>query len=126
MSQDTISDMLTSLRNANMAKHQWVNVPYTRMSKALAEVFHNQGFVDNVEHLDNEIKITLKYSGPTAKPAITGLKRISKPGLRVYSKSPSFTKSVGVTIFSTSRGLLVDHAARKSNIGGEVLFLFGN
>jgi small subunit ribosomal protein S8 len=104
-----------------MAKHQWVNIPYTRMSKALAEVLQNQGFVEKVEHLESEIKITLKYSGPNSKPAITGLKRVSKPGLRVYSKSPSFSKTVGVTIFSTSRGLLVDHAARKANIGGEVL-----
>jgi small subunit ribosomal protein S8 len=125
MSNDTISNMLTAIRNANLAHHRLLEIPSTRISKALAAVLDQQGFIEQYEEVeDNKISIALKYSGPNLTPAIKGLKRISKPGLRVYSPSRNLPKvlgGVGVAIISTSKGIMIEQDARKLKVGGEVL-----
>jgi small subunit ribosomal protein S8 len=125
MSNDTISDMLTAIRNANLAHHRLLEIPSTRLTKALANVLDGQGFIEEYEEIEgNTLSIALKYSGPNLTPAIKGLKRVSKPGLRVYAPSrklPKVLGGVGVAIISTPKGIMAEREARKQNVGGEVL-----
>ncbi len=124
---DPIADMLTRIRNANTAKHPTVEVPASNMKKALAEILLEEGYIQNYQVIEDGkqgiIKITLKYGANKSK-VITGLKRISKPGLRVYASSdelPSVLKGLGIAIISTSKGIMTDKKARRENVGGEVL-----
>ncbi len=124
---DPIADMLTRIRNANMVSHQTVDVPASKLKVELARVLKEEGFIAGYEVKEagkfKVISITLKYEA-NGKPVITKLKRISKPGLRSYSKSKNLQKvlgGMGVAIVSTPKGLLTDRKARKENVGGEVL-----
>ena len=125
---DPIADMLTRIRNAQIAKHDAVVLPASNAKKAIAKILLNEGYVKSVDFIDDgpqgSIKITLKYVNGKQQPVIAGLKRISKPGLRVYAKSEELPKvlgGLGVAIISTSKGLMTDKEARKQMIGGEVL-----
>lgn len=124
---DPIADMLTRIRNGIIAKHETVEIPMSNMKKAIAEILLEEGFISAVEYIEGEvqgsIKITLKYAGKNQK-VITGLKRISKPGLRVYASSdklPVVLNGMGIAIVSTSKGVMTDKSARASHLGGEVL-----
>ncbi|MCH5152900.1 MAG: 30S ribosomal protein S8 [Clostridiales bacterium] len=124
---DPIADMLTRIRNAITAKHADVEIPASKTKKAIVDILLNEGYIASyevVEHeLQNSIKITLKY-GYKGERVITGLKRISKPGLRVYAKSdelPKVLNGLGIAIVSTSKGIMTDKHARSQNLGGEVL-----
>ena len=123
---DVIADMLTRIRNANSAKHESVEIPASNMKKAIADILVNEGYIKGYQIIDDNkqgiIKVTLKYVGK--QKAITGLKRVSKPGLRVYANCadmPRVMNGLGIAIVSTSKGIMTDKAARKANIGGEVL-----
>lgn len=123
---DPIADMLTRIRNAGSAKHATVNVPASNVKKAIAEILLKEGYIKNYqivnEGTQGTIKITLKYNGNTG--AITGLRRVSKPGLRVYAGAdelPYVLRGLGIAIVSTSKGIMTDRKARESNVGGEVL-----
>ena len=123
---DPIADMLTRIRNAQVAKHDVVVLPASNTKKAIAKILLAEGYVKSVDFIDEapqgSIKIVLKYNGK--QPVIAGLKRISKPGLRVYAKSEELPKvlgGLGIAIISTSKGLMTDKEARKEMIGGEVL-----
>ena len=123
---DPIADMLTRIRNALTAKHETVEVPASKMKKAIAEILLNEGYISNVElkedGVQGSIVVTLKYS--KEGNVISGLKRISKPGLRVYAKSneiPKVLNGLGIAILSTSKGVMTDKEARANNLGGEVL-----
>lgn len=125
---DPIADMLTRIRNAQVARHDSVTVPASNMKKALAKILLQEGYVKNVEQIDDglqgEIKITLKYLDGRQTSVIAGLKRISKPGLRVYAHSQNMPKvlgGLGIAIVSTSKGLMTDRESRRQNLGGEVL-----
>jgi small subunit ribosomal protein S8 len=125
---DTISDMLTRIRNANMVKHQIVQIPATRMSLAIATILKEEGFVEDFENYEENQKkyllISLKYTGKTRKPVICTIKRVSKPGLRVYSNSkqlPRVLDDLGIAIISTSKGVMTNLKARELGIGGEIL-----
>ncbi len=126
---DPIADMLTRIRNANTAMHDEVSMPSSKLKMALAEVLKSEGYIDGFVAADNgerpgqTLTITMRYS-PERKRVISGLKRVSKPGLRVYSKNseiPRVLGGLGVAVLSTSNGLLTDRAARKARVGGEVL-----
>ena len=124
---DPIADLLTRIRNALTAKHETVTVPTSKMKKAIADILVNEGFVKSAEVVENEgksdIVITLKY-GKKNEKVITNLKRISKPGLRVYcgyDKLPKVLGGLGIAIISTSKGVMTDKVARAEKIGGEVL-----
>ncbi len=126
---DPIADMLTRIRNANIAMHDEVSMPSSKLKLALAEVLKSEGYIDGFSSADNSdrpgetLTITMRYS-PERKRVISGLKRVSKPGLRVYSKNseiPRVLGGLGVAVLSTSNGLLTDRAARKARVGGEVL-----
>ena len=124
---DTVADMLTRIRNANTAKHDTVDVPASNMKKAIAQILVDEGYVKSFQVIDGGkqgiIRITLKYGANKSK-VITGLRRVSKPGLRIYTNvedMPKVMKGLGVAILSTSKGLMTDKAARKANVGGEVL-----
>jgi len=126
---DPIADMLTRIRNANIAMHDEVSMPSSKLKLALAEVLKSEGYIDAFSSVDNPdrpgetLTITMRYS-PERKRVISGLKRVSKPGLRVYSKNseiPRVLGGLGVAVLSTSNGLLTDRAARKARVGGEVL-----
>ena len=124
---DPIADMLTRIRNAITAKHADVEIPASKMKKAIVDILLDEGYIASyevIEHeLQNSIKITLKY-GYKGERVITGLKRISKPGLRVYAKSaelPKVLNGLGLAIVSTSKGIMTDKHARSQNLGGEVL-----
>ena len=128
MTNDTVSDMLTRIRNANLARHQIVAIPSTKMTKAIAKVLSDEGLIDSFEELSNgsrgSLLLSLKYSGFDRKPVIEKIQRISKPGLRVYSgskKMPRVLGGFGTAIVSTSRGLMTDQQARKEGVGGELL-----
>ena len=128
MTTDTVADMLTRIRNANLAKHQIVQVPFTSVTKNIAEVLLDEKLIDSFEELQNgvnsSILISLKYDGKDRQPTITTIKRISKPGLRVYSgakKMPRVLGGFGTAIVSTSKGLMTDRTVRQENIGGEIL-----
>ena len=124
---DTIADMLTRIRNATSAKHDSVSVPASNMKKAIAQILLDEGYIRNFQVVDDGkqgiIKINLKYA-PDKTPAITGLRRVSKPGLRIYTSCedmPRVMKGLGIAIMSTSKGVMTDRRARKENIGGDVL-----
>jgi len=123
---DPIADMLTRIRNAGAAKHPTVEVPASSMKKAIAEILQQEGYIKNFQLINNGlqgiIKITLKYNGN--EKAISGLRRVSKPGLRVYAGAdelPYVLRGLGVAIVSTSKGIMTDKKAREANVGGEVL-----
>lgn len=123
---DPIADMLTRIRNANQQKHEIVSIPYSNLKNDLAKILKNEGFVTdfvvNEEGNHKNIVITLKYKGN--ERVITGLKRVSKPGLRQYAKVneiPKVLNGLGIVVLSTSQGLMTDKEARAKNIGGEVL-----
>ena len=124
---DPIADMLTRIRNANSAKHKTVDVPSSKMKLAIAEILFKEGYIKSFEVISNEnqgiIRITLKYDEKGAR-VIDGIKRISKPGLRVYANKeelPKVLNGLGIAIISTSQGLKTDKEAREAGIGGEVL-----
>lgn len=124
---DPVADMLTRIRNANAARHNTVEVPASNLKKSIAKILLDEGYIKNCQYIANDgqgiIRITLKYL-PTKEKAITGLRRVSKPGLRVYagaSELPQVLRGLGIAIISTSRGLMTDKTARSENIGGEVL-----
>ncbi len=128
MVTDTISDMLTRIRNANMVKHQIVQIPATKMSLAIVEILKGEGFIKDFEsYTQNEKKyflISLKYVGKSRKPVICKIERVSKPGLRVYSKAkelPRILDNLGIAILSTSKGVMTNLKAKELGIGGEVL-----
>ena len=124
---DPIADLLTRIRNASTAKHPSVEIPASNMKKAIAQILVDEGYVKNYQVIEDGkqgvIKVTLKYTdGKT--PVITGLRRVSKPGLRIYSNAedmPKVMKGLGIAIISTSKGVMTDREARKQHIGGEVL-----
>ena len=124
---DPIADMLTRIRNANSAKHKTVDVPASKMKTAIAEILFKEGYIKSFELISNEnqgiIRITLKYD-EKGTSVIDGIKRISKPGLRVYAgkeELPRVLNGLGIAIISTSKGLKTDKEAREAGIGGEVL-----
>lgn len=124
---DPIADMLTRIRNANMVRHEKLEVPASNLKKEIAEILKREGFVRDVEYANDDkqgiIRIFLKY-GKDNERVITGLKRISKPGLRVYAKTnevPKVLNGLGIALVSTSQGLLTDKEARAKKVGGEIL-----
>ena len=128
MTRDIISDMLTRIRNANLAKHQIVQIPSTKVTRNIANVLLTEGFIESFEELKNGLRssllLSLKYSGKDRTPLITKITRASKPGLRVYSSSkkmPRVLGGFGTAIISTSKGLMTDKKAREEGIGGELL-----
>ena len=125
---DPIADMLTRIRNANSAKHDTVDVPTSNMKKSIAQILLDEGYIKNYQLIDDGtqgiIRITLKYAQPNKEKVITGLRRVSKPGLRVYAGAdelPRVIKGLGIAIVSTSKGVMTDKAARAAHVGGEVL-----
>lgn len=127
MITDPIADMLTRIRNGLIAKHESVDVPFSKMKKSIADILVNEGFVNEVQVVENGvqsvIKVSLKYGAKNEK-VITGIKRISKPGLRVYANSSDMPKvlgGLGIAIVSTSKGIMTDRQARNAHVGGEVL-----
>lgn len=128
MVTDTISDMLTRIRNANMVRHQIVQIPETKMSLAIAEILREEGFIKDFEsYKENTIKyllLSLKYTGKSRKPVICKIERVSKPGLRVYASSkklPKILDNLGIAILSTSKGVMTNLKAKELGIGGEIL-----
>lgn len=124
---DPIADMLTRIRNANMVRHETVEMPASKMKREIAEILKREGFIRDAEYIEDNkqgiIRIFLKY-GSNNERVITGLKRISKPGLRVYAKSyevPRVLGGLGIAIISTSNGVVTDKEARQSKAGGEVI-----
>ena len=124
---DTIADLLTRIRNANTAKHATVDVPASRVKKDITQILVDEGYVKDFRLIEDGkqgvIRITLKY-GDNKSPVITGLRRVSKPGLRIYSSCadmPKVRKGLGIAIVSTSKGIVTDKKARELNVGGEVL-----
>ena len=124
---DPIADMLTRIRNANTAKHETVDVPASNMKKAIAEILNEEGYIKGYQIIEDGkqgvIRITLKY-GQNKEKVISGLKRVSKPGLRYYASAdelPRVLKGLGIAIISTSKGIMTDKEARAQHIGGEVL-----
>ena len=124
---DTIADLLTRIRNANSAKHATVDVPASNVKKAIAQILVDEGYVKSFQLIEDGkqgvIRITLKYSD-SKSPVITGLRRVSKPGLRIYSSCedmPKVRKGLGIAIVSTSKGIMTDKKARELNVGGELL-----
>ena len=124
---DPIADMLTRIRNANSAKHETVSVPASNMKKAIAQILVDEGYIKDYKVVEDGkqgmIEITLKY-GPNKSQVLLGLRRVSKPGLRIYAdceNMPKVMKGLGIAILSTSKGIMTDKAARKANVGGEVL-----
>ena len=125
---DPIADMLTRIRNANTAKHDTVDVPASKMKVSIAEILLNEGYIKAFDIVDDgnfkTIRITLKYGADKNEKIITGLKRISKPGLRVYAgkdEIPTVLGGLGIAILSTNKGIVTDKEARKLQVGGEVL-----
>ena len=125
---DPIADMLTRIRNANTAKHDTVDVPASKMKVAIANILQNEGYIKKYDIVEDgnfkTIRITLKYGQDKNEKIITGLKRISKPGLRVYANRdelPRVLGGLGIAIISTNNGVVTDKEARKLNVGGEVL-----
>lgn len=123
---DPIADMLTRIRNANTAKHTTVDVPYSKVKKAISDILVSEGFVASQDVIEDgnrkTIRLVLKYENKTR--VLQGLKRISKPGLRIYAnveQLPKVLNGLGIAVISTSKGIMTDKQARKENIGGEVL-----
>jgi len=125
---DTISDMLTRIRNANSAKNQVTAIPATKMTQSIAQVLRQEGYISNFEEIgegiDRRLMLSLKYKGKSRQPIITMLKRVSRPGLRVYSNYKDLPKvlgGIGIAIVSTSKGIMTDREARRQGVGGEIL-----
>ncbi|MDE6954499.1 MAG: 30S ribosomal protein S8 [Oscillospiraceae bacterium] len=125
---DPIADMLTRIRNANKAKHDTVDIPASNMKKSIAQILLDEGYIKNFQTINDGtqgvIRITLKYVQPGKEKVITGLKRVSKPGLRVYAGAdelPRVLRGLGIAIVSTSKGVMTDKKAREAHVGGEVL-----
>ena len=125
---DPIADMLTRIRNANTAKHDTVDIPLSKMKIAIADILVDEGFIEKYDLIDEgafkTIRITLKYGADKNEKIITGIKRISKPGLRIYAGSEELPKvlgGLGIAILSTNQGVITDKEARKLHVGGEVL-----
>jgi small subunit ribosomal protein S8 len=123
---DPIADMLTRIRNANSARHITVDIPASKMKKAIAGILHEEGYIKSFQIINDgaqgTIRVTLKYNGNDK--VITGLRRVSKPGLRVYAGAdelPQVLRGLGIAIISTSRGVMTDKKARAAHVGGEVL-----
>ena len=123
---DPIADMLTRIRNANTAKHETVDIPASNMKKAIAEILNDEGYIKGYQIIEDGkqgvIRITLKYAGK--EKVISGIQRVSKPGLRMYAPAdelPRVLKGLGIAIISTSKGIMTDKKARSQHIGGEVL-----
>ena len=128
MVTDNIADMLTRIRNANMVKHQIVEIPATKMSKAIAKILKEEGFIENFEiyseNLYHYLLLSLKYKGQSRERVISNITRISKPGLRFYVKSqklPNVLNGLGIAILSTSKGVMTNTKAKELGIGGEIL-----
>ena len=128
MTSDPIADMLTRIRNANTAKHDTVDVPASKMKIAIADILVREGYITKYDMIEDGIfktmRITLKYGADKNEKIITGIKRISKPGLRIYASSaelPRVLGGLGIAIVSTNKGVMTDREARKLNVGGEVL-----
>ncbi len=128
MVNDTISDMLTRIRNANMVKHQIVQIPSTKISLAITNILKEEGYIDNFESYNENnrkyLLLSLKYIGKSRNPVICKIQRISKPGLRVYSNAkqlPKILDNLGIAIISTSQGVMTNLKAKELGIGGEVL-----
>lgn len=128
MFTDPIADYLTRIRNAQMAKHKVVSIPASNMKKEITKILYDKGYILNYKFEDNDvqgsIKIALKYHPKTKKPAITSMQRVSTPGLRQYAGAgelPRVLNGLGISIISTSHGVVTDKEARKQNIGGELL-----
>lgn len=124
---DPVADMLTRIRNASNAKHDTVNIPASNMKKAIAQILLDEGYIKGFQVVDDQkqgvIKMTLKY-GQGKSQVIQGLRRVSKPGLRMYTsceEMPKVMKGLGIAILSTNRGVMTDKQARKENVGGEIL-----
>ena len=124
---DTIADLLTRIRNASTAKHDTVDVPASNMKKAIVQILSDEGYIKSFTVIEDGkqgiIRIVLKYTAGKT-PVITGLRRVSKPGLRIYTsceEMPRVMKGLGIAILSTSKGIMTDKEARKQNVGGEVL-----
>ena len=124
---DTIADMLTRIRNANSAKHPTVDIPASNLKKQIAHILLDEGYIKAFKVIDDNkqgtIRVTLKYTDSRAQ-VITGLRRVSKPGLRIYSNCkdmPKVMKGLGIAIVSTSKGIMTDKKARENNVGGEIL-----
>jgi small subunit ribosomal protein S8 len=125
---DTISDMLTRIRNASIVKHQTTNLPATKLTRSIAKVLKQEGYVGDYEEvgegIDKKLVLTLRYKGKNRQPIVTALKRVSKPGLRVYSNHKDLPKvlgGIGIAVISTSSGIMTDREARKQGLGGEIL-----
>jgi small subunit ribosomal protein S8 len=125
---DPIADMLTRIRNANTAKHDTVDIPYSKIKFSIAQILLDEGYVKSVDLVENgsfkDIRVTLKYGADKNDKIITGLKRISKPGLRVYANKeqvPKVLDGLGIAILSTNQGVVTDKKARELQVGGEVL-----
>lgn len=127
MINDLISDTITRIRNASVVKSPTVLIPYTLLNNQFCKILEREGFIDSFQRKninENELVLFLKYKGTKKKPSITGLKRISKPGLRIYSNHkdiPRVLNGMGVVILSTSKGILTDQEARAQGLGGELL-----
>ena len=124
MVNDTISDILTRIRNANIIKHQIVEIPLTKMSKSIISILKEEGFIEDFEIFEKDILICLKYQGKVRKPVISNIKRISRPGLRIYSNAknlPKVLNNLGIAIISTSQGIMTNLKAKELGIGGEIL-----
>ena len=124
---DTIADMLTRIRNANSAKHESVDIPASNVKKAIAQILLDEGYITSFQVIEDGkqgvIHVTLKY-GPNKTQVISGIRRVSKPGLRIYTNvedMPKVMKGLGIAILSTSKGIITDKQARRENVGGEVL-----
>ena len=124
---DVIADMLTRIRNANDAKHETVDIPASNLKKSIAEILFDEGFIKNFQIVEDGkqgiIRVALKYA-PGKQKVIHGLKRVSKPGLRIYSNCedmPKVMNGLGIAIVSTSKGVMTDKKARQANVGGEIL-----
>jgi small subunit ribosomal protein S8 len=124
---DPVADMLTRIRNANAARHETVDIPASNLKRSIADILLEEGYIKSVQHIADKgqgvIRVTLKYM-PTKEKAITGLRRVSKPGLRIYvgaEELPQVLRGLGIAIISTSKGLMTDKKARAAHVGGEVL-----
>ena len=125
---DPIADMLSRIRNANNAKHDTVDIPASNMKKSIAQILLDEGYIKSYQLVSDGtqgvIRVTLRYNQPNKEKVITGLRRVSKPGLRVYAGAdelPQVIKGLGIAIVSTSKGVMTDKAARAAHVGGEVL-----
>jgi small subunit ribosomal protein S8 len=128
MVNDTISDILTRIRNAGLVKHQMIEIPFTKISVDIARILKNEGFIENfdiiVKNFKKRLLICMKYSGIDRQSVILSIKRISKPGLRIYSNNknlPNILGNLGIAIISTSQGLMTNIKAKKLGIGGEII-----